>query len=101
MPMAGAVVYVLHELLRLEERYWIVPPDERRGRFLLSEIMAGGNFGHYDERERKVQRRTLAANLQRLRRDWRLVGLFPSECLSEPVFRVYHYLWRLKHSPKG
>lgn len=96
--MAGAVVYVLHELLRLDEQYWIVPSDKKRGSFLLNEIMQGGNFGHYDKRESKSNRHTMSANIQRLRRDWRLMGLFPSECIWEPVFRVYHYFWRLKHN---
>lgn len=101
MPMAGAVVYVLRQLLRLEERYWIVAPDERRGRFLLNEIMAGGNFGKYDERVAHSRHHTFAANMERLRRDWRLMGLFPSECLNEPIFRVYHYFWRRKYAPRG
>lgn len=45
--IAGAVMWVLKEVLGLEEKYLIAPVDERRGRFLLSEIMRGGNFGMY------------------------------------------------------
>ena len=50
---AGAVMYVLREVMGLDEKRMICAPDERRGRLLLEEIMAGGNFGHYDERNSK------------------------------------------------
>lgn len=42
---AGAVMYVLHEVLGLSEERMIAPMDEKRGSLLLSEIMDGGNFG--------------------------------------------------------
>jgi hypothetical protein len=93
MELAGAVMWVLRDVLGLEEKYLIVAVDERRGRFLYDEIMQGGNFGQYDQRV-KHNVGQLAKNLQRLRRDLRLFRFFPSECLWEPVFRVYHFLWR-------
>lgn len=110
--IAGAVMWVLKEVLGLEEKYLIAPVDERRGRFLLSEIMRGGNFGMYgtektlfhfvlqkEQKEKRASKAILAVrkNIWRLRRDARLVRYFPSECLWEPVFRVYHFGWRLVH----
>ena len=112
MQIAGAVMWVLKEVLGLEEKYLITPVDERRGRFLLSEIMQGGNFGMYgtekalfhfvlqkEQKEKRASKAILAVrkNIWRLRRDARLVRYFPSECLWEPVFRVYHFGWRLVH----
>ena len=47
---AGAVMYVLHETLGLPEAKMIAPIDVNEGRFLLAEIMQGGNFGQYDTR---------------------------------------------------
>lgn len=46
---AGAMMYVLHEVLGLQEGRMIVPMDEMRGQMLLNEIMQGGNFGKYDK----------------------------------------------------
>ncbi len=74
----------------------IVPPNERLGRFLLDEILQGGNFGQYDARV-KHDGSQLSRNIQRLKRDLRLLRYFPSECLWEPVFRVYHFFWRVAH----
>ncbi len=93
---AGAVMYVLREVLALSEDKMVVPADARRGRMLLDEIMRGGNFGQYDERH-AFGHGAVGHNLQRLSRDWRLVWHYPAEALSEPVFRIWHYWWRLRH----
>lgn len=97
---AGAVMYVLREVMGLDEKRMICAPDERRGRLLLEEIIAGGNFGHYDERNHFGQG-TLWHNIQRFRRDWRMLRFYPSEALSEPLFRAWHFLWRWKQKHIG
>ena len=38
---AGAVMYIMKEVLGLNEKYLIVPVDERRGKTLLKEILKG------------------------------------------------------------
>jgi hypothetical protein len=96
--VAGAVMYVMKQLFLMEDNLLIVAPDERRGRFLLREIMQGGNFGLFDKRVSHFGRTSvLGRNLERLRRDWRNMRLFPSESLWEPAFRIYHAVWRMKH----
>lgn len=94
---AGAMMWGLHEMFGLEEKYLIAPMDERRGKVLLAEIMRGGNFGSYDVENQRANSR-LKKNIQRFRRDLRMVRYFPSECLWEPVFRTYHFLWRMKYT---
>lgn len=97
---AGAVMYVLREVMGLDEKRMVCAPDERRGRLLLEEIMAGGNFGHYDERNHFGQG-AFWHNIQRFRRDWRMLRFYPSEALSEPLFRACHFLWRWKQKHTG
>ena len=94
--VATAVVWVLKKTLGLEERLQIVAPNEKLGSFLLDEIMQSGNFGQYDQRV-KHGGSQWERNLQRLQRDRRLMWYFPSECLWEPIFRWYHFFWRLRH----
>lgn len=94
--MARAVMYVLQTVFGLEDKYLLVPVDERKGQFLLDEILLAGNFGRYDERV-KQQQSQLAHNIERIKRDVRLVRFFPSEALCEPVFRTWHFFWRLAH----
>ena len=91
-------MYVLQEVFHLPDDALIVTPDRRRGRFLLHEIMLAGNFGQYDQRLANTHTQ-FARNLQRLKRDLRFLAYFPSESLSEPIFRLYHFFWRLCHRP--
>ena len=94
---AGAVMYVMREVFALDEQYMVAPVDERRGKVLLQEIMRGGNFGKYDEANIKAGNR-IKKNIQRIKRDIRMMQYFPSECLWEPVFRAYHFFWRLRYN---
>lgn len=50
--IAGALMWVLSEYLGLESQYLLCPPDARRGRILLREIMRDGNFGKFADRRR-------------------------------------------------
>lgn len=102
---AGAMMYVLHEVLGLPEEKMIAPMDKKRGEMLLNDILCGGNFGHHDERHawgrdtydgNGFKHGALGHNLLRLHRDLRLLKYYPSEALSEPVFRLWHYYWRWK-----
>lgn len=95
---AGAVMYVLHKVMGLSEEWMIAPMDMKRGRMLLDDILNGGNFGQYD-RLPCFGKGALGHNLQRLYRDARLLRFYPSEALSEPVFRVWHWWWRKNVMP--
>ena len=90
------MMWVLKEVLGLEESYLVVPKDEKRGKLLLAEIMKGGNFGHCDVENQKATT-AIQKNILRIKRDLRMMRYFPSECMWEPVFRVYHWMWRLRY----
>lgn len=92
----GAVMYVLHEVLGLSEEKIIAPINEKRGKLLLTEILNGGKFGQFDERY-GFGHSSFGHNLQRLYRDLRLVRYYPAEALSEPIFRTWHFFWRMKN----
>ena len=97
--ISSAVSWMLVIVLGLPENYLITMPNERYGQQLMREMMAGGNFGKYDERLLSgTFQSKLAANLQRLVRDARMVVYYPSECLWEPWFRIWHWMWRKKHN---
>ena len=91
---AGAVMYIMKEVLGLEDKYLIVPVDERRGKTLLNEILKGGNFGHYSGLD---QHNAAKKYFQKTWRNMKLVKEYPAEALCEPVFRTWHFFWRLRH----
>lgn len=94
--VAAAVMYILREVFGMSQQLLLVPVDERRGRFLLNEILLSGNFGYFDKRLENSHSQW-SRNVQRLKRDARFLLYFPSECLWEPVFRWYHFFWRLRY----
>lgn len=99
---AAAVMWVLHEVFAMEERYMLIAPNEKEGRFLLSEIMLAGNFGHYDERLLHEQgESTLHWALRKVKRNFRFVRSYPSEVLWSPLFKLWHYVWRRRHNSAG
>lgn len=98
---AGAVMYVLHEALGLPEAKMIAPIDVNEGRFLLAEIMQGGNFGQYDTRlGSKENEGKLHRYLRMSLRNIRFVKHYPTEALSEPLFRTWFALWKKIHGMK-
>ena len=93
---AGAIMYIMQEVFGMPASRLIVPPNEKYGKFVLNEVLEAGNFGKHDERN-CFGKSQLGHNLQRVYRDMRLVRYFPAEALSEPIFRTWHFFWRLKH----
>ena len=95
---AGAVMYVLHEVLGLAEDKMIVPVDEKRGRLLLAEILDGGNFGRHFTKYAGFTHQSMGKKyFLKIWRNMHFVRYYPAEALSEPIFRTWHFFWRLKY----
>ena len=93
---AGGIMYIMQEVFGMPASRLIVHPNEKYGKFVLNEVLEAGNFGKHDARNR-FGRSQLGHNLQRVYRDIRLVRYFPGEALCEPLFRVWHFFWRMKN----
>lgn len=115
--LCGALMWILEDVLGMDEAWAITAKDEKRGRLVLNEIIQGGNFGQKDRRlfgqewrktdeDHEAEADSLAGrfrirrNLQRFYRDFRMVRAFPSESLSEPAFRFWHAVWCYRHNGK-
>ena len=95
---AGAVMYVLHEFLGLPEEKMIAPMDEMRGKLLLAEILNGGNFGkHFTKYGHFTQQGMAKKYFLKIWRNMHFVRYYPAEALSEPIFRTWHFFWRMKN----
>ena len=65
---AMALMWVLGEVLRLDKTLMLSAPDRYRGEWMLREMMEGGNFGWYAERQKHgVLRRVLEERSLHLR----------------------------------
>ena len=95
---AGAVMYVLKEVLGLSEDKMIVPMDEKRGRLLLAEILDGGHFGRHFTKYAGFTHQSMGKKyFLKIWRNMHFVRYYPAEALSEPLFRTWHFFWRVKN----
>ena len=95
---AGAGMYVLKEVLGLSEDKMIVPMHEKRGRLLLAEILDGGNFGRHFTKYAGFTHQSMGKKyFLKIWRNMHFVRYYPAEALSEPIFRTWHFFWRVKN----
>ena len=95
---ASAMMYVLQTVFAMPNECLLCTPNEKEGKFLLSEIMQGGNFGKYDKRIKRVEGSYMKVQCNHAFEKWkhnlRLIAHYPEEVLWEPAFRMYHWIWR-------
>ena len=95
---ARAVMYVLHEALGLPEEKMIAPMDQKRGELLLAEILNGGNFGKHFTKYAGFTHQSMGKKyFLKIWRNMHFVRYYPAEALSEPIFRTWHFFWRMKN----
>ena len=95
LRFAAAVMWVEREVFGLQEEYMLCAPDERAGRFLLSEIMRAGNFGHHDMRIKGVRDGNRMQLMWRwMKHSMRLFRLYPADVLWLPIGVVRISMWR-------
>lgn len=95
LPFAGAVFYVLTRNLGYPMDKVPVELDDKRGETFIKEMLAAGNFGQYDERNRHRADESVGRRfLRKVKRNLRFLIDYPDETLSTPLFKIGHYVWR-------
>ncbi len=91
----GAAMYVLQQVFSIPEEWMLCEPLEKRGEFLLQEIMLSGNFGKYDLRSQSRKGENKIHRLvRRIGRSLRFLRQYPDETLWFPIFTAGHRIWR-------
>lgn len=98
---AQGVMYVMQTVFGMKEDELICKADSEMGERLLSEIMVGGNFGHYGNEEvSNSHGNKVAFFWARMRHNLRFVLDFPSEVLWSPWYMVKHHVWKKNMNKK-
>ena len=91
---AKGLMWVMHETLGMPCDWMLWEPDEKEGRYLLEQVMTGGNFGHHDKRL-KHSGGKLGAVKAILTHNMHLITHYPSDVIWAPVWIVWHKLWKM------
>lgn len=91
---ATGLMWVMHEALGMSREWMLWEPDEREGRYILKQVMTGGNFGHHDERLKHTCGK-IGAVKAILTHNLHLLTHYPSDVIWAPVWIVWHKLWKV------
>ena len=96
------VIKTVFDNHNLNENFYLgIELEEKVGRFLLGEIMTGGNFGHHDEKNKNLHGGTaVGRSLNGLKRNMKFFTLGPWEVLCSPLWSTRHYFWRIRRGMK-
>ena len=98
MKFAGAMMYVLQEVFGMKRDELLSEPDVEEGRYLLNEIMTGGNFGHYDNRVKVAANESkMTRYLRQTKRNMHQLTHYPTEAFFSPWWRAKIWVWRKKN----
>lgn len=92
---AKGVMWIMQHVFGLEELYLLYEPDEKEGRYILDQIMVGGNFGHHDERlKRNTKNSKVVGVCNILKHSAHLMSKYPADLLWSPLWFIYHWCWK-------
>ena len=92
---AKGIMWIMQTVLGLEKHYLLYEPNEEEGKYILSQIMEGGNFGHHNKRlNTKKNFGKLGAIRKILKHNLNLLGHYTSEVIWAPIWIVFHWSWK-------
>lgn len=91
----GAIMYIEKVVCGIDNSILLCAPNVRDGEFLLKEILRGGNFGQYDDRNKSYKtNQRFKRGLFNVKRNLRFLRYYPSEVLWIPAWKLWHWCWR-------
>ena len=94
---AKGLMWVMQKALGMSREWMLWEPDEKEGRYILKQVMTGGNFGHHDKRL-KHSGGKLGAVKAILTHNMHLLTHYPSNVIWAPVWIVWHKCWKIFHA---
>lgn len=91
---AKGVMWIMKTIFLLEPEYLICDPDEKEGRYILEQVMCGGNFGHHDKRLSGAPSGKIGSVYRIVKHNLHLLSHYPTDVLWAPVWIVWHWGWK-------
>lgn len=91
---ASGVMWIMKDVFGLPKQLLICEANEKEGMFLLNEVMMSGNFGHHDERIKKIGKGKMVSVMNEIQHSLIIASHYPSIVFWRPIWIVYHFLWK-------
>ena len=96
---ASAIMYIMKDVLGIDNDCLLMEPNEKEGMFLLKEVLLLGNFGRAETRKEALE--TAEGHFKRFiiyeKYNFRLLSHYPSEVIWRPI-RDLKASWRNHHT---
>lgn len=92
----GAMMYVLKYFFEIDDEKMLCEANERQGVILLQDILGGGNFGHYNPKNKHKKENRILRTVRNIRHNSEILCDYPSEVLWSPLWKIWHWCWRKK-----
>lgn len=93
---AQAMMWVLQEVFLMPTEELLCAPNKKRGRFVLGEMLKGGNFGKWSTQNGEVGDNRMQHLWYYVRLAMRCLRYFTRESVCAPMYRVYVGVWNRK-----
>ena len=98
IKFASAIMYIMKDVLGIDDECLLLEPNEKEGKFLLNEVLLLGNFGRAETRKEALE--TAEGHFKRFfiyeKYNFRLLSHYPSEVIWRPI-RDLKASWRNHH----
>lgn len=92
----ATIMYIMRRVFDIDKDLLLCESNKTEGEFLLSEILLGGNFGHYDDRITRISIEDRWSNgVENLKRNFTYLKRYTGEVMWIPVWKFWHYGWRV------
>ena len=92
---SSGIMWILKDILGLEDKYLLLPPNKAVGEMILKEIEYAGNFGHHDERYSFKGTSIYKQYITETYRNLHFAMEFPSETIwGRPIARWWHMIYK-------
>lgn len=92
LRFARALMWVLKIVFDCPDALLVCQPNESEGRYLLDSVMAGGNFGHANNKV--VNRSHMKIMTDMVKHSLHMSVHYGQEALWAPIWHVYHFFWK-------
>lgn len=95
MRFVKGVMWLMNEYFGMPKEWMLCEGDEKEGKYILGEIMEGGNFGHFNNKSGIIKGK-FGTFVRICSHNLHLFSHYPADTLWAPLYFIWLKLWKIK-----